>query len=270
MENKIIKNFIEQVKLESTYKKFLKVDIIYQLIDIFDGVSVKQSYSNEFENPLELVIMFYKNYNLDYYNMIETGIKKGLIVINSYNEKSYTETKDNKTFIKLYRNDGDVFLLVHELAHFIDRNSLPVIIPDKYWFLAETFAFYMERKFEIWLDDEKYKNVILTRKNNRLYFESRMLKAIENELYYEKIYSENGTIEEKNIDIQKINSIIGQNVSSNIVNYLLQYPLANVLSDFLISNDLIKSDKSFAETCLNIDLYEVLRQYSSKQKVKRF
>ncbi len=34
MKEQQIKKFIEQVKLELTYKKFLKIDIIYQLIDI--------------------------------------------------------------------------------------------------------------------------------------------------------------------------------------------------------------------------------------------
>ena len=69
-----------------------------------------------------------------------------------------------------------------------------------------------------------------------------MLKAVENELYYEKIYQENGIIEEKYIDIQKIKSIKRQDVSFNIVNYLLQYPVANILSNYLINNNLVHSD----------------------------
>ena len=119
----------------------------------------------------------------------------------------------------MYGNDSDVFLLVHELAHFIDRNSTPLIVSNDYWFLAETFAFCMERKLEKWLDNEKYKPLILAREYNRIYFENKMLKAVENELYYEKIYQENGIIEEKYIDIQKIKSIKRQDVSFNIVNY---------------------------------------------------
>ena len=270
MDRKEIKKFIELVKVESTYKKFLKKDIIYQLIENFDGIYDKQNYTKEIENPLELVIMFYKNYNLDYYNKIEAGINSGLIIINSYNKKSYTETKDNKTYIKLYGNDSDVFLLVHELAHFIDRNSTPLIVSNDYWFLAETFAFCMERKLEKWLDNEKYKPLILAREYNRIYFENKMLKAVENELYYEKIYQENGIIEEKYIDIQKIKSIKRQDVSFNIVNYLLQYPVANILSNYLINNNLVHSDESFVETCLNIDLYDALNLYKLDFKVKKY
>ena len=75
MDRKEIKEFIELVKVESTYKKFLKKDIIYQLIENFDGIYDKQNYTKEIENPLELVIMFYKNYNLDYYNKIDFQIR---------------------------------------------------------------------------------------------------------------------------------------------------------------------------------------------------
>ena len=52
MDRKEIKEFIELVKVESTYKKFLKKDIIYQLIENFDGIYDKQNYTKEIENPL--------------------------------------------------------------------------------------------------------------------------------------------------------------------------------------------------------------------------
>lgn len=70
----------------------------------------------------------------------------------------------------------------------IDKNSNPSIVPNEYWFLSETFAFYIEKELEKWLEKEKYKDLISTRKNNRMYFESKMLQAIENELYYENLF----------------------------------------------------------------------------------
>ena len=75
MEEQEIKKFIEQVKLKSTYGKFLKTDIIYQLIKLFDSIYEKQSYSNEIENPLEMALEFYKEYNIDYYNIIIDNIQ---------------------------------------------------------------------------------------------------------------------------------------------------------------------------------------------------
>lgn len=266
MENQQIKKFIEQVKLESTYRKIIKSDIIYQLINKFNAAFDKKSYSSEIENPLEIALQFYKEHNVQYYNLIIEGIESERIIISENSGKSFTDTKNNTTYIRLYGNDGDLFIIVHELAHFIDRNSNPTIIPDEYWFLSETFAFYIEKKLEIWLGSEKYKDLISTRTNNRMYFESKMLKAIENELYYESLYKQKGTIEESDIDIKKIKSIIQYDVSSNIVNYLLQYPLANILSDCLINNRLIQNDNEIVEKCMNMNLYKILEDYFANQK----
>lgn len=265
MEEKEIKRFIEQLKLEITYKKFLKNDIIYQLIETFNTpntVFKKQNYSNEIEGPLKIVLNFYKEYNMEYYKIINQNIKSGRININKNNKKSFIDTKSNTTIIKLSGDDGDIFTIVHELAHFIDKNSKPAIIPDEYWFLSETFAFYIEKKLEKWLVNKNYKNLIYTRRNNRIYFENKMLKAIKNELYYEDIYREKGIIEENDIDTKKIKSIIRYNVPYNIVNYLLQYPLANILSSYLIDDGTMQDDKQLIEKCLNKNLYKILENFS--------
>lgn len=266
MENQQIKKFINQVKLESTYRKFLKSDIIYQLINIFNVAIEKQNYSSKIENPLEIALQFYKEYNAQYYNMIIEQIKSKRIVISQHNVKSFTDTKNNTAHIRLYGNDGDLFIIVHELAHFIDRNSNPPIVPDEYWFLSEVFAFYIEKKLENWLKNEKYKDLIFTRINNKIYFESKMLKAIENELYYENLYRQKGTIEESDIDIKKIKYIAQYDVSSNITNYLLQYSVANILSEYLINNHLLSNDYELVEKCINMDLYEILEDYSTNKK----
>ena len=91
-----------------------------------------------------------------------------------------------------------------------------------------------------------------------------MLEAVENELYYENLFRQKGTIEESDIDIKKIKSIIKYDVPYNIVNYLLQYPLANILSDYLIDNNIIQDDNELAEKCMNLDLYKVLENYQKK------
>ena len=120
--------------------------------------------------------------------MILEGFKNKRIIFQN-KENSFTDTQNNKAYIKLQGNDGDVFILVHELAHYIDRNSNPHIVPDEYWFLSETFAFYVEKKLENWLISDKYNKLIYTIINNRKYFEKRMLIAIKYELYYEDLFS---------------------------------------------------------------------------------
>ena len=57
-------------------------------------------------------------------------------------------------------------------------------------------------------------------------------------------------------------------VSSNIINYLLQYPLANILSDCLINNHLLSNDYELIEKCFNIDLHKILENYLSNKKTK--
>lgn len=269
MNEEQIKSFIKKVKLESKYRKFLKEDIIYELISIFHSDYKKRNYSQNIKNALELALKFYKDYNERYYNIIIEGIENEEIIISHDNKKSFVDTNDNITFIKLYDNDVNLFMLVHELAHFIDKNSNPSIVPNEYWFLSETFAFYIEKKLEKWLENEKYKDLISVRKNNRMYFENKMLEAIENELYYENLFRKKGTIEESDIDIKKIKSIMKYNVSSNVVNYLLQYPLANIISDYFIKNNIVQDDSKFVENCLNIDLYELLRTLSSNKLLKK-
>lgn len=189
--------------------------------------------------------------------MILEGFKNKRIIFQN-KENSFTDTQNNKAYIKLQGNDGDVFILVHELAHYIDRNSNPHIVPDEYWFLSETFAFYVEKKLENWLISDKYNKLIYTIINNRKYFEKRMLIAIKYELYYEDLFNKNGNIFDSDIDLKKIEYIKRFNVSSNIVNNLLEYPLAYILSNYLINNSLLQNDNELVKTCLNTNLYEIL------------
>lgn len=265
MENSKMKEFIEKVKIESMYKKFLKTDIIYQLMDIFKSNYDKINYPNKIKSPLEKALQFYKDFNEQYYKIVVDGIQNGKILFTKDNDKSYVSTKNNYAYIKICENDSDVFNIVHELAHYIDRNSVPQIIPDEYWFLSETFAFYIEKKLEAWLNSEKYKDLISIRRNNRLYYESRMLTAIEVELYYEDLYKKKGVINESDIDVKKI-ELVKNYKEYNLVNYLLQYPLANIISSFLIYQDIHINDKEFINTCLNIDLYEAIKKYTNKKQ----
>ena len=93
-----------------------------------------------------------------------------------------------------------------------------------------------------------------------------MVIAIKYELYYEDLFNKNGNIFDSDIDLKKIKYIKRFNVSSNIVNNLLEYPLANILSNYLINNSLLQNDNELVKTCLNTNLYEVLDSYLTKTK----
>ncbi len=265
MEKVLVESFIERVKIESSFPKFLKKDLIYSFIDFFKKDYTKKAYPKNIKNPLEIVLQFYKSYNEQYYNMILNSINKSSIIISNDNEKPFVDTTTNKAFIKLTGNDSDIFILVHEFAHFIDRNSNPEIIPDEYYFLCELFSFYMEKQLELWLSDKEYSNVIETRRHNRMYFESKMLTAIEYEMFCEEFYKKNEKIELDDLNITKVKSIItyDYDLCVGLVNYLLQYPLANILSDYLIYDQGIKNDTDIHKICLNADLYNVLTNFEA-------
>lgn len=251
--------FIEKIKSEVKYRKFIERDVIDLLAKHFSNDYKKEEYTKLINNPIKIVLQFYKQYNSEYYNMIISGIKEGKIIIND-SCKSYVDTSINEALIGLNGNDSDIFMLVHELAHYIDRNSNPKIIEDRYWFLSETWAFYLEKKLEQYLCSDKYEHLIFTRRNNRLFFESKMIDAISSELYYEDLYKRKGNLDEKDIDITKMKKIIKYDIPEDIVNVLLQYPLANVVSDYLISNNIVEKEEDFEKHCFEINLYELLKK----------
>ena len=262
-KNHKIRDFIEKVKSESSYQKFLKRDIIYELIDAFKFEFNKIDYPKNIENPLEISLQFYKDYSKKYYEIIMDGIKNKRILFNNEDkERSFVDTERNIAYIKTYGNDSDLFIIVHEFAHYIDRNSKPQIIPDEYWFLSETFALYLEKKLEMWLNYEKYKDLIMARKNNRLFHESRMLATIEDELFYETLYKKEGSIKESDIDLKKVKLINKYNLT-NLVNCLLQYPLANIVSDYLVNVNFNIDKEDFCQKCFQIDLYSFLHEWSN-------
>ena len=251
-------DYIEKIKKESQYSKFVTIDIIHLLIDRFKSNS-KIDYSHNIENPLDMALEFYKNYNKDYYEMILKGINEKRIIIDN-NDNSHVDTSDNKTYIKFCNNDSDIFIFVHELAHYIDRNSH--IIPNEYWFLSETFAFYIEKKLEKWLDKKQYSDLIVARQNNRIYFESKMLEAIRIELKYEDIIKQNGSIQGEDIDLNDLKVLKKYNYD-NLINYLLQYPIANIISNYLIEKKGVK-DIDFVDECLKINLYDLVGTKKNK------
>ena len=111
------------------------------MLSLKDEKLEKQEYPKTIIDPLSLALEFYKEQSDDYKRIIE-GIQSGQI-ISLEKGRSYIDTKSGNTYILLNHDDSDVFCLVHEFAHFIDRNHKPAIVPDSHWFLAESYAFYM-------------------------------------------------------------------------------------------------------------------------------
>ena len=100
-----------------------------------------------------------------------------------------------------------------------------------------------------------------------MYFESKMLTAIEYQLMYERLWKETGKIELSNLDIDKVKWIMRYDYDQKdgLVNYLLRYPLANILSDYLINNSLVEKDQDISKICLATDLYKVLEYFKNEK-----
>ena len=258
-----IKRFIEIIKKEATYSKGVKNYILVQIIDMFDIKCEKQSYPKSINNPLEVALNFYKNFNNNYYKLIIEGLKNKKIIINSEIEKSYVDTYNNIAYIKFENNDGDLITIVHELAHFIDRKLN--LISNEYNILCEVFSFYMERQLEKYLIDEKYKNIFLIRENNRLYFESKLIKKIKLQLYYEKLYLRKSQLTEEDINVEDIKKILN-GYEENQISYLLRYILANMISYFLIENDIQFIDSEICNLCFSIDLQDIINYFHKNKK----
>lgn len=233
-------------------KTCLKKDFILELIDEFNVFVEKLMYPDNNVGSLSVALDFYKNFNLDYYNMIIQGINNKDIILDG--DSSNVNTKSCKAYIKLMGNDGDIITIVHELAHYIDSKSNPHIVPNNYWFLEETFAFYIERELEKFLGQE-YKYLFDIRKNNRLYMEKNMLEIIKLALHYENEYFKNGKLELTEKDSKNIKRImkVGEN---NLINFCLSYPIANITSLYLVNFCTNVTHENFCELCLSYNIEE--------------
>lgn len=257
---------LEKIKSESSYKKIVELKIFDLFFEIFNEKYSKIDYSSIITNTLDMALEFYRYYNIHYYEKIIKAIQNNHIIIGKNLDKSYVETSDGKTYIHLTGNDSDLFSLVHEFAHFIDRTSNPHIIRDEFWFLSEVSPFYIEKKLEQWLGS-KYEKLVTARRKNRLYFESKMIKAIQYQLKYEKIYLERGTIRKEDINPKEM-QLIKQYDYPNLVNYLTMYPIANVLSEYLINFHSKLSDTDLCQICLDTNLYEAVEAFQNRKLKK--
>lgn len=229
----------------------LKEEFILELIDEFDVPINKLDYPNNKLDNLSISLNFYKNFNLGYYNIINQGINnEDIIISNEFN--SHVETESSKTYIKLMNNDGDIIMIAHELAHYVDRALKPHIVPDKYWIFGESFAFYIERELEKFLG-QKYEYLFDIRKNNRLYMEKNMLQIIKLALHYKNEYLKSGKLELTEKDSKNIKRIMNLG-HDNLINFCLSYPIANITSLYLMNFGSNIDKENFCELCLSYDI----------------
>lgn len=94
-----------------------------------------------------------------------------------------------------------------------------------------------------------------------------MIKAIKYQLKYEKMYLERGTLRKEDINPKEM-QLIKQYDYPNLINYLIMYPIANVISDYLINFYSKLSDINLCQICLDTNLYEAIEIFQSKELKK--
>ena len=111
-----IESFIERVKVESNIHKFIQEDLIYKLITNFRKNYVKMNYPKKINNPLDIVLKFYKNYNkefalFDAYFIISSGLNNKYrhpsgsviknLLLNNKHPQIVTEQQSSEAILKI-------------------------------------------------------------------------------------------------------------------------------------------------------------------------
>ena len=265
-DNEYIESFYSKIAEQSKYVKVLDVRIIKQMAELFEGKRKLIKYGHdEVDDALKMALDFYKDYNFEYYQIIIDSIQNGEIDLHSDCNK--VDTSNNKCYIKSVGNDSDLFIIVHEFAHFIDRKTN--IIDDEYHFFSEVVSLYMEKMLEKYLEERNLcPNLIKARKSNRIRFERDMLRTMSYELYYEELFKENPDKVKENIDMEKLKYIMAYD-SDNLVNYYIRYPIGNILSEYMLKHPEIKFEPKLSDELSKIYFSKLVDDYSEKKRTKK-
>ncbi len=264
IEKKLIDNFYKILESESKYKKVLSLEQINKLSEIIGKSHKLVKYSKSIKNPLELVLNFYKEIFPELYPLIIEGINTKRIIFNNSKPVSYTSTIDGKCYIHFDKTDADLFMIAHEFGHYIAINSNPQIIQAENINFGEVLSIYMEKRLETYLIN-KYNltDLVNTIRRNRLYFDENMLKIAKLEYIYENKYI-SGNLVLCDLDLNSILKIT-RFKSDNIINNFLAFPLGNIISMYLIDNN-IKIDNNLIDVLLNINIDELINKYANSFK----
>lgn len=252
-----VEKFIENVKIESSYRKCITDEAIQFMIKNYPKNYKKIAYKKTIDKPLNIAINFYKEYNIEYYELIKKGLQeKNILIIDNSKLKSKLDIETKKSTIYLKNNDEDIFIIIHELAHYID--VMLKILPEGYGFLCEVISFYMEKVFSN-ESSVKYKDVIKIRNNNRIFNEIQMLEAIKYEYYYENLYKQKHYICNDDIELESVRKILRFG-KENIINYCLRYPIGDISSYYLINRD-IKLSSKVCDELMNVDFIYIMKLF---------
>ena len=172
---------VEQVSEESVQK----------LIELFDVNAIKFKYENTLPDPLRVALEFYKAYDEQFYEIISLGILNDRILIGDFVKRSHVNVDKKMCYIKTEGNDHDVYVMVHEMAHYVNAILGQKFIDRNNVIYTEVFSYYMERQLDKFLLEKGYHQLVFTRYQNRTHSTCETARSLKNFLDLKRIYETN-------------------------------------------------------------------------------
>jgi len=172
---------VEQVSEESVQK----------LIELFDVNAIRFNYEKTLSDPLRTALEFYKSYDEDFYEVISWGILNDRVIIGDFVKKSHVNVEKRMCYIKTEGNDHDVYVMVHEMAHFVNAILGQKFIDRNNVIYTEVYSYYMERQLDKFLSKRGYIQPVFARHQNRTYSTCEAARSLKDFLELKRIYETN-------------------------------------------------------------------------------
>lgn len=239
---------VEQISEES----------IQKMIKLFDVKAIMFKYEKTISDPLRTALEFYKEYDKEFYEIISEGILNDRILIGDFVKRSYVSVDKKLCFIKTEGNDHDVYVMIHEMAHYVNAMLNQKFIDRNNSIYTEVFSYYMERQLDKFLIARGYYEVVFARYQNRTYSTCETAKSLKNFLTLKRIYETN-----------KLGLLLEQDRIEKVLRcdrnypaqYYLRYLVGTIFSRRLAMEE---SDKPFIERIKALDLDEEIARFSKE------
>lgn len=218
-------------KIDEIVKECLEYDIYTDVVDEFFNdvvplckkiiseekiIILSQDFSTDYSlnDKLKLISNFFKVIDTDLYNQFETIIssvdENGKPLINFvYNDdigSSKNDYKTSKVYINLANNLQDLFVIIHEIIHYMNHyiieieedNKIDFDISHFKYLYEESAPIIAEKLFGHWLIKEGY-----ITENDFKKVESRRINSTINIAWFLVIESEYARLKQKGIEITK-------------------------------------------------------------------
>ena len=134
---------------------------------------------------------FYKAYDEQFYEIISFGILNDRILIGDFVKRSHVNVDKKMCYIKTEGNDHDVYVMVHEMAHYVNAILGQKFIDRNNVIYTEVFSYYMERQLDKFLLEKGYHQLVFTRYQNRTHSTCETARSLKNFLDLKRIYETN-------------------------------------------------------------------------------